>query len=72
MLMSYGLSIQSFEGVRTTMYGVMKQKATILIMRYGFIVLEARSVGFIRRSTGTPKLKNRIRYVHLVVRRNMK
>jgi hypothetical protein len=70
--MSYGLSIQSFEGVHTTMYVAMKQKAIILIMRYGFIALEARSVEFICRSTGTSKLKNRIRYKHLVERRNMK
>jgi hypothetical protein len=34
-----------------------ESEAIILIMRYGFTVLDARSVGRIRRSTGTPRLK---------------
>jgi len=70
VLLSYRLSIQSFEDVHTRVYGVMYQKA--IIMRRGFTSLEGRRVGFICRSTCIPRLKNRIRYEHLVVRQNMK
>jgi hypothetical protein len=56
MLMSYGLSIQSFEDAHTTVYGVMNQTTIILGMRYGFTALEVRRVRLIHRSTGTPRL----------------